>query len=720
MLGSASVAASCLDELAKHEGSWFSSGGGKKIELKISGKRISGSREGNTFNYQSSCSGKIKDSCEAKVICYPQGQSIALNLKGIFPALKDDFSENIQFVNASYEKAKEATRVASLAASKKESDEQRKLELEKERIEQEKRQLEKEKARIAAEREAVQKARIASANKKKLEEDQRARKEAEQKAQAAKEKELIAKAAEKKAKELAEQEAKKEAELQARIEAERQAKEQARIEAERKAQIVAKEAEKKAKELAEQEAKKEAELQARIEAERQAKEQARIEAERKAQITAINKQIIQKLKIDPQTKQVFEDQNKDNWIFLVNETGLAKNAVRGLSNVIKFEKGSADFCSFTEIIVDEGYKEYIDKSLKKLGVANPPNKYDLQKCVNLDTSTVDIAVFHAGVLEQQSIDSKVAIAELLINKQYTVFTIIKNEDYQSLVKNNREESERIAKRVSNSSIEGIGLLITSDKGNGVFCSDKDNKDVMVELGKEFNQTLDYKHRQQIVNFSFSDLEGSFISIKRNRCQFFIGNAKSLKTIGSALERDGLEPKFHHFWVEGDLSKYEEKVAQEKQKSNIDSEQRTASISEEIGELSERKAELERRGVSSGNNSVGLSDDVNYIRRSSVGRSLQSCVSSQGNLTYGNVKSDGNEFVSALLSKSGDKLSFIFSVNRNQEQVSLMAAQKDGKKLSNLELILYLELYCGTEVAQSVLPDAYRSIQMMGSLSRFGR
>ena len=673
MLGSASVAASCLDELAKHEGSWFSSGGGKKIELKISGKRISGSREGNTFNYQSSCSGKIKDSCEAKVICYPQGQSIALNLKGIFPALKDDFSENIQFVNASYEKAKEATRVASLAASKKESDEQRKLELEKERIEQEKRQLEKEKARIAAEREAVQKARIASANKKKLEEDQRARKEAEQKAQAAKEKELIAKAAEK-----------------------------------------------KAKELAEQEAKKEAELQARIEAERQAKEQARIEAERKAQITAINKQIIQKLKIDPQTKQVFEDQNKDNWIFLVNETGLAKNAVRGLSNVIKFEKGSADFCSFTEIIVDEGYKEYIDKSLKKLGVANPPNKYDLQKCVNLDTSTVDIAVFHAGVLEQQSIDSKVAIAELLINKQYTVFTIIKNEDYQSLVKNNREESERIAKRVSNSSIEGIGLLITSDKGNGVFCSDKDNKDVMVELGKEFNQTLDYKHRQQIVNFSFSDLEGSFISIKRNRCQFFIGNAKSLKTIGSALERDGLEPKFHHFWVEGDLSKYEEKVAQEKQKSNIDSEQRTASISEEIGELSERKAELERRGVSSGNNSVGLSDDVNYIRRSSVGRSLQSCVSSQGNLTYGNVKSDGNEFVSALLSKSGDKLSFIFSVNRNQEQVSLMAAQKDGKKLSNLELILYLELYCGTEVAQSVLPDAYRSIQMMGSLSRFGR
>ena len=342
-------------------------------------------------------------------------------------------------------------------------------------------------------------------------------------------------------------------------------------------------------------------------------------AEEKRQIKLENEKAFAGYKSNKNTKYLFAGSGEDI-LFLFNESGHAKNGIRDLSGKIVFEEDKVEFCSFSNSKVKKSLLEYVRFSLSKMGVNGRKLGAVPQNCKDLEISEADLIVVNRQTFLDQQFEKSKDFLKLVVSNRLVRHSEFSINLHKDILKKQKESSIALLSTAQLGNREGFGLIKANSKISSICHDNTDDSGLIKSVLSTFRANDPISLRKiDIGSIVSSSTNQNFIKLKRNRCGFYVGNAKSLKLISTALVRDRYKFEMHHEWLSfAQIAKVQSKDSEKSNPSKVGSK---IPENKKNTEIVQKKEIGQRTNPSKNRNKIDKSTSQS-VRRTSVQSKLE--------------------------------------------------------------------------------------------------
>jgi hypothetical protein len=262
-------------------------------------------------------------------------------------------------------------------------------------------------------------------------------------------------------------------------------------------------------------------------------------------------------------------------IFFFNESETAPYGVRTLAGDIKFNGNRASVCMLNESAPADDFLDNVKATIVTKGRTLDNFNFQMLRCTFVAAppgTQSKSAPFDLFAVERRlltSTDQKLtsSIVSYLKDKIWTVYDTADAASFFLRKEKMNAEAQQNASSLRDGKLEGFGMLVLRN-GSKTFCgSNTEEKDLLLFEAQRLNRSiaeLTDRHSGP-TELSQAGLEDLFISIKRERCRYVLGDNQLLGKLVSALDRDGIKFTMAPLWIpnadyQGDLKTIQEKLA----------------------------------------------------------------------------------------------------------------------------------------------------------------
>jgi len=255
---------------------------------------------------------------------------------------------------------------------------------------------------------------------------------------------------------------------------------------------------------------------------------------------------------DPNTRFILAGADEDT-IFLFNNSGRAKYGIRDLDGNIIFDKRIANFCYLNNPNASDGYdvshSEYFSNFLKKRGVIGNPILLP-KNCIDLKNIDDDILILNRGEfikdLNKNISGRSSEILNLVKWNVFLKFAVFDFNKHMKMLETRKQDAKQLLVNVKANKKSGYGLISLKNITKTV-CSIENTKVIKLikRLKKDSPVVLKTLSTEDV---KFDNTNNNFLNIKKGKCGSFFADARTLRRIILALERDHVKFTMHYQWI----------------------------------------------------------------------------------------------------------------------------------------------------------------------------